>query len=488
MDLEGFELSVRSMSKVLAIIFIVLYAYTILSSITVILLENRNPVKSLSWILVLIMLPGIGLILYIAVGQDYRKKKFVEKKTIQHLTDRPVASFDISKLDTSYMDNNQLNLINMLYRNSGAPGYAFNKIDILPDGVSTFESFFEAIGNAQDHIHIEFFIFENDEISNRMRELLIRKAKEGVRVRMIYDYWGSLKLSMSARYIKSLKEAGVYVYPFLPFRFRVGRSKINYRNHRKIVVVDGKIGFTGGINIADRYFKGNKLGIWRDTVVRIEGSAVHGLQMQFLLDWHFVDRKLITAEKYFPKPEIFNQNLIQIVSSGPDTDWEAIMQGFASAMMSATKYIYIHSPYFIPNELILGSVQIAALSGVDVRLMIPVRSDSRMTDASTSSYVEQLLEAGVKVLRYKDGFLHSKAIVIDDFISIIGSCNMDERSFSQNFEVNAFIYESATAHQLRNLFIRDMEKCETLTLDEWNVRKNWEKLKESMARLFSPLQ
>lgn len=476
------------MPQVLTIVFIALYAYTILSSIAVILLENRNPVKSLSWILVLILLPGIGLIFYIAFGQDYRKKKFVEKTTIQHLTDRPVASFDISKLDTSYMDNNQLNLINMLYRNSGAVGYAFNKIDILPDGVSTFDSFFDAIGNAKNHIHIEFFIFADDEISNKMRELLIKKSKEGVRVRMIYDYWGSLKLSMSARYIKSLKDAGVYVHPFLPLRFRLGRSKINYRNHRKIVVVDGKVGFTGGINIADRYFKGNKLGIWRDTVVRIEGSAVHGLQMQFLLDWHFVEKKLITAEKYFPIPEKFNQNLIQIVSSGPDTDWEAIMQGIASAVMSATKYIYIHSPYFIPNELILGCVQMAALSGVDVRLMIPIRSDSRFTDASTSSYMGQLLEAGVKVLRYKEGFLHSKAIVIDDFISIVGSCNMDERSFTQNFEVNAFIYETASAHQLRNLFIRDMEKCELMTLEDWKNRKKWEKLKESVARLFSPLQ
>ncbi len=476
------------MSQVLVIIFLALYVYTILSSIAVILLENRNPVKSLSWILVLILLPGLGLILYIAIGQNFRKKKFVDKTTIQHLTDRPVASFDIGKLDTSYMDNNQLNLINMLYHNSGAVGYAFNKIDILSEGVATFDAFFDAIEQAQDHIHIEFFIFADDEISNRMRELLIRKAKEGVRVRMIYDYWGSFRLSISARYIRSLKEAGVYVHPFLPLRFRLGRSKINYRNHRKIVLVDGKVGFTGGLNVADRYFKGNHLGIWRDTVVRIEGAAVHGLQMQFLLDWHFVERKLITAEKYFPEPEKFASNLIQIVSSGPDTDWEAIMQGIAAAIMSATKYVYIHTPYFIPNELILGVVQMAALSGVDVRLMIPSRSDSRFTDASTSSYMGQVLESGAKVLRYSGGFLHSKAIVIDDFISIIGSCNMDERSFSQNFEVNAFIYEKATAGRLRDLFLRDMEKCEELTLDVWLNRKRKDKLKESVARLFSPLQ
>ncbi len=476
------------MPQVLALIFIVLYTYTILSSITVILLENRNPVKSLSWILVLILLPGIGLIFYIALGQDYRKKKLISEQSIQHLKERPVDSFDIGKLDTSYMDNNQINLIKMLYNNSGAVGYAFNKIDILHEGPTTFDSFFEAIRNAKDHIHIEFFIFENDYISNKMRELLIQKAKEGVRVRMIYDYWGSFRLAISAKYIKSLKDAGVYVYPFLPLKLRIGRSKINYRNHRKIVVVDGKVGFTGGINVADRYYKGNYLGVWRDTVVRIEGSAVHGLQMQFLLDWYFVDQKLITAEKYFPLPQKHHQNLIQIVPSGPDTDWEAILQGITSAIMSATQYVYIHSPYFIPPELILGAMQMAALSGIDVRLMIPERSDSRFTDASTYSYMGQILEAGVKVLRYKDGFLHSKAIVIDDFISIIGSCNMDERSFTQNFEMNAFIYESQTALNLRNLFMRDMNKCEVLTLEKWNDRKRWQKLKESVARLFSPLQ
>ena len=348
------------MSRALFIIFLALYVYTIISSITVILLENRNPVKSLSWILVLIMLPGVGLILYIGFGKDYRKKKFISEQSVRHLKERPVASFDIDQLDSTYMDNNQLNLIKMLYNNSGAVGYAFNKIDVLADGPSTFEAFFNDIRSAKEHIHIEFFIFADDEISNQLREILIQKAKEGVRIRMIYDYWGSLKLSMSARYIKSLQEAGVYVRAFLPLRFRIGRSKINYRDHRKIVVVDGKIGYTGGINIADRYFKGNKLGKWRDTMVRIEGAAVHGLQMVFLLDWNFVEKKLIIDSKYFPDPPKFKENLIQIVSSGPDTDWEAIMQGMASAFMSATQYIYIHSPYYIPNELILGCMQMAA--------------------------------------------------------------------------------------------------------------------------------
>lgn len=474
------------MTSIIAIFIIALYIYTTISTITVLLLENRNPVKSLSWVLVMFFLPVLGMFFYLLLGQDYRKKKIISKKSIRRVTERPVASFDISKLDTTLYDNNQLNLVKMLYKNSEAAGYAYNKIEVLSTGITTFDALFKAIANAKDHIHIEFFIFDDDIIANKLRELLIQKAKEGVRVRMIYDYWGSFNLSR--KYLNSLKDAGIYVRPFLPFRWKISRSsKINYRNHRKLVVIDGKIGFTGGLNIADRYIYGNKLGLWRDTFISMEGAAVHGLQLLFMIDWYFVERKLIDGKKYFPDPEKFDQNMVQIVNSGPDTDWEAIMQGIASAIMSATKYVYIHSPYYMPTEVIATCVEMSALSGIDVRLMIPMRSDSRLSDASTCSYLGQALEAGVRVFRYKDGFLHSKAIVVDDFISIVGSCNMDERSFVQNFEANVFVYERKTALHLKDLFLKDMEKCEELTLDVWSERKRSQKFKESFARLFSPI-
>lgn len=474
------------MTHILTSFIIVLYVYTVISTISVLLLENRNPVKSISWVLVLIFLPLIGMWLYLLLGQDYRKKKIISKKSIRSVIDRPVASFDLDSLDTSMMSANQLNLVKLLYKNSEAAGYADNKIDLFTDGMSTFDSLFDAIENAKDHIHIQFFIFEDDVISNRLRELLIRKAREGVRVRMIYDYWGSLNLSK--KYLKSLEDAGVYFQPFLPFRWQISRTnKINYRNHRKLVVVDGKIGFTGGMNVADRYIYGNKLGNWRDTFVRFEGAAVHGLQLLFLVDWYFVDRKYVEGPEYFPEPAKFGPNLVQLVSSGPDTDWEAIMQGIASAMMSATKYIYIHTPYFMPNDVIANSMEIASLSGVDVRLMIPQRSDSRLSDASTFSYLGRAMEAGVRVFIYKEGFLHSKAIVIDDFISIVGSTNIDERSFDQNFEANAFIYGTETALELKEHFLKDEVNCMELTLEAWNNRRHRQKLKESFARLFSPL-
>lgn len=474
------------MTHFLTVVIVALYVYTIIGTISVLLLENRNPAKSLSWVLVLLFLPVIGMFFYLLLGQDYRKTKIISQKSIRRVTDRPVASFDINKLDSTLMDDNQLNLVKLLYRNSEAAGYAFNKIDIFSTGESTFSAIFDAIKAAKDHVHIEFFIFDDDRISNQLRELLIRKVKEGVRVRLIYDYWGSFKLSK--KYLKTLRDAGVYVRPFLPFRWRISRSnKINYRNHRKLIVVDGKIGFTGGLNVADRYIYGNKLGNWRDTFIQLEGSAVHGLQLLFMIDWYFVDQKLLAAQEYFPVPQQFDQNLIQIVNSGPDSDWSAILQGIVSAFSSATKYIYIHSPYFMPTDIIATSIQIAALSGVDVRLMIPVKSDSGFSDASSSSYLGQALEAGVRVFRYGNGFLHSKAMVIDDFISIVGSTNMDERSFAQNFEANAFIYDPKTAVKLKELFLKDIENCEELTLEAWSARKRRQKLKESFARLFSPL-
>jgi cardiolipin synthase A/B len=474
------------MTHFLTVVIVVLYLYTIISTISVLLLENRNPAKSLSWVLVLLFLPVIGMFFYLLLGQDYRKTKIISKKSIRRVTDRPVASFDINKLDSTLMGDNHLNMVKLLYRNSEAAGYAFNKIDLFSTGESTFNAIFDAIRNAKDHVHIEFFIFDDDRISNQLRELLIQKVKEGVRVRLIYDYWGSFKLTK--KYLKTLRDAGVYVRPFLPFRWKISRSnKINYRNHRKLVVVDGKIGFTGGLNVADRYIYGNQLGNWRDTFIQLEGSAVHGLQLLFMIDWYFVDQKLIEGQEYFPEPQKFEQNLIQIVNSGPDSDWSAILQGIVSAFSSATKYIYIHSPYFMPTDIIATSIQIAALSGVDVRLMIPVRSDSKFSDASSSSYLGQALEAGVRVFRYNNGFLHSKAMVIDDFISIVGSTNMDERSFAQNFEANAFIYDPKTAIKLKELFLEDMENCEELTLEAWTMRKRRQKLKESFARLFSPL-
>ncbi len=474
------------MTEILSILLLPLYIYTLISTILVLLMENRNAAKSLAWVMVLIFLPLFGLILYLLVGQDHRKIKIISKKSIRRVNNRPVANLDLEEIKTKGLTDSQLKLVKLLYHNNDSLGYASNKIEVLADGETTFNSLFEAIRNAKKHIHIQFFIFGDDRISNQLRELLIQKAQEGVRVRMIYDYWGSFDLSK--KYLKTLRESGAFVRSFLPLRLRFSRSKINYRNHRKMVIVDGKIGFTGGLNVADRYIYGNTLGTWRDTFIRMEGAVVHGLQLSFLVDWYFVERKFIQGSSYFPKPEKFdNDNLIQIVTGGPDSDWKAILQGISYAMVNATKYIYIHTPYYIPPSVLENCIQIAALSGIDVRLLIPVKSDSALSDASTRTYFGRAMEAGVRIYQYNKGFLHSKAIVIDDFISIVGSCNLDERSFGQNFEANAFIYESKTALQLKELFLQDIKGCEELSLEGWRKRKKFQKFKESLARLFSPI-
>lgn len=475
------------MSQILTFIILALYIYSIVSTILVILLENRNPIRSFTWLLALLFLPVIGLILYFGIGRNYRRNKIFSKNAISKLTHRPTASFDIQQLENKELGVSHTKLIKLLHNNNNSAAYADSKVDIYSDGESTFEAIFEAIESAKEHIHIDFYIIADDATSNRFREALIRKSQEGVRVRIIYDYLGSFQFVWRKKYIRSLKKAGVYIQPFLPIGKEVFRSRINHRNHRKLLIVDGKIGFTGGLNIADRYLHGNHLGKWRDTFVRFEGAAVHGLQVLFLIDWHFVDSKFITDSKYFPAPQKLGNNIVQMVASGPDTDWEAIMQGITSAIMTAKKYVYIQSPYFIPPEVILSCIQMTALSGIDIRIMIPKHSDTKLAKISTMSYLGEIMEAGVRVFEYTAGFLHSKAIVVDDFISIIGSSNMDERSYMQNFEANAFIYEEETALHLKESFLRDMKTCEELTLAQWNKRSKGQKLKESVARLFSPV-
>ena len=462
-----------------------LYIYTIIAIIIAILLDNRDPAKSLAWITILILLPLLGILLYLFFGHDFRKQKIITRKSVRHIKNRPAPICDISNVDMQQLTDQQQHLIQLLMKVGEAPVYAGSKIDVYTDGASTFEAMFTAIEQAKQHIHIEFFIFENDRVSNRLRELLIKKAKEGVRVRMIYDYLGSWRLPKS--YIRSLRAAGVYVRSFLPVRFRMTRFKINYRNHRKVLVVDGKVGFTGGLNIADRYLYGNQLGQWRDTFVRIEGNAVHGLQANFLIDWLFVDRKLIVDSKYYPEMPTYDDNLVQFVASGPDSDWENIMHGLTHAIMTSTKYVYMHTPYFVPSQSVVSAIHTAALSGVDVRLLIPERSDSPISAAATKSYIGRLLEAGVKVYFYQNNFLHSKSIVIDDMVSSIGSANLDERSGNQNFELNAFIYDIDTAAKLKHHFLNDLEHSREIDIESWNQRSGWEKLKESISRLFVPL-
>ena len=343
----------------------------------------------------------------------------------------------------------------------------------------------QAIAQAEHHIHLEFYIFEDDAVGRLVRDALIDKARQGVEVKVLYDDVGCWRVPRS--FFQEMKMQGIEVHSFLKVMFPLFTSKVNYRNHRKIVVVDGKVGFVGGMNLAERYVRGIGGGCWRDTHLRLEGRAVHGLQTTFLLDWFFVDRSLITSRAYFPKMECCGTSLVQVVTGDPVSPWREVMQGLLMALGQARHYFYIQTPYFLPTESLLIAMQSAALSGVDVRLMLPLKADNSLTHWASCSYLKDVLTAGVKVYFYQPGFLHSKLIVSDDMLYTVGSTNLDFRSFEHNFEVNAFVYDAATAPAVRDIFLRDQQEAVQVLLKSWQQRPWRLKALESVVRLMAPL-
>jgi len=343
------------------------------------------------------------------------------------------------------------------------------------------------IERAKEHIHIEYFIIKDDQIGNEIRRLLIEKAKQGVKVRIIYDAVGSFRLSKY--YIESLKKAGVEIYPFFPVAFPLFSRDLNYRNHRKIVVVDGVVGFVGGLNIGDEYLgKSDKFNFWRDTHLEIKGEAVYALQTIFLNDWNYVSKQIIDGADFFPEHIIHKQALMQVVASGPDSEWQAILQAFYKMMASATDKIWITTPYLVPEESLMMGLKTAALSGVDVRIIIPSQPDHFFVYWSSQSNIEALLEAGVKIYQYRNGFIHSKIIIADRLSATVGTTNLDIRSLEINFEVNAFIYDVPTIIRLEEDFVRDLKECNEYSLEGFRKRKFRYKVLEALGRLVSPLQ
>ena len=376
-------------------------------------------------------------------------------------------------------------LISLFRNTTQAFPFDGNRIEIYTNGGSMLQSLLRELQNARQHIHIEFYIFEDDAIGRMVRDVLVEKARAGVEVRLIYDDVGCWHVPN--RFYDEMLSAGIEVRSFLKVRFPLFTSKVNYRNHRKIVVIDGRVGFVGGMNLAERYMRGFSWGIWRDTHIMLEGKAVHGLQTAFLLDWYFVDRTLITASRYFPKIDSCGSSLAQIVTSEPIGPWKEIMQGLTVAITSAKNYFYMQTPYFLPTEQILAAMQTAALSGVDVRLMLPERADNWITHLGSRSYLADVMQAGVKVYFYKKGFLHSKLMVSDDMLSTVGSTNVDFRSFEHNFEVNAFMYDVETALEMKEIFLQDQRESTQIFLKNW-VKRSWRRrAAESVVRLLAPL-
>ncbi|MEN6453629.1 MAG: cardiolipin synthase [Prolixibacteraceae bacterium] len=470
----------------------IVYLLTVIFIATLIVLENRSPIKTISWILVLILLPFAGIIIYLFFGQEYRKKKMFSRKGLHDLEKlRKLTQSQLDQLPKNYLAlSNAIyqkkRLMNLLLANSNAILSDDNEIKILRNGEQVYPAMFQAMEEARHHIHLEFYIVDNDVVGNQLRELLIRKAGAGVEVRFIYDDVGSWKLPK--KYIRSLREAGVKIDCFIKVRFPLLTSKVNYRNHRKIVVVDGKTAFVGGLNIADRYLNGTKiLGPWRDTHLMLKGGAATGLQVIFMADWYFVSKEILQGDRYFHALEHGQGKIVQIVASGPDSDWETLSQAYFTAIASAHDKVYIATPYLIPNTEIGSAMKAAALAGIDIRILLPGKSDAIIPKWGTHSYISELLEAGVKIYFYQPGFMHSKLIIVDGVLSSVGTANLDFRSLETNFEVNAMIYDEGIAKKLEKLFLNDLQQSSKIVLNEWEQRPRFSKAKESFARLLSPL-
>ncbi len=468
------------------------YFVTVVVIAVIIVHENRNPIKTISWILVLVLLPVVGIVFYLFFGQEYRKRKMFSRKGLKNLeqlrkkTQQQLSQLPQNELEFSEAIFDKRHLMKLMLSNSNALLTNNNEVKILKNGNEAFPAMFQAMEEAKHHIHLEYYIVEDDELGRQLHDILQRKAKEGVEVRFIFDDVGSWQLPR--KYIRSLRGAGVKIDCFMKVRFPMLTSRVNYRNHRKIVIVDGEVAFTGGLNVANRYLNGTKrMGHWRDTHVMLRGSAATSSQIIFMADWFFVSKEILKGRKYFKDLKPGGGKLVQVVHSGPDSDYESIGQAYFSAIASAHEKVYISTPYLIPTSEIIFAMKTAALGGIDIRIILPGKSDAITPKWSTESFIEELLEAGVKVYFYQAGFNHSKTMVVDGIIASIGSANMDFRSLETNFEVNALIYDDKTALELEQQFMQDLKQSQEVNLKDWQKRHWLRKTKESFARLLSPM-
>lgn len=480
--------------NLLSVVVTVSLILNIFLAIFLIFLERRDASSTWAWLMVLFFIPIVGFIAYLLLGRKLRKKHLFRwegrnKIGIDKLIDYQIDAIEKGTFDFKLDDAMQYkDLINMHLRNNHAVLTQDNAVQIFNDGEAKFQALIEDLEHAKDHIHIQYYIFRLDGLGKRIYEVLLRKAKQGVKVRLLFDDMGSR--SIRKRHFKEMIKVGGEVETFFPSILPLINPRLNYRNHRKIVVIDGRIGYIGGFNVGDEYLGLDpKLGYWRDTHLRLEGSSLHPLQTRFLLDWNQAssDKSIEYSDRYFPAIPLKGSVGLQIVSSGPDSEWEQIKNGYLKLMAMAKDYIYIQTPYFVPDASFMDTLRIACLSGIDVRIMIPNKPDHIFVYWATYSYVGQLLQAGAKVYIYENGFLHTKMIVVDNEASTVGTANIDVRSFKLNFEVNAFIYDRETSRKLAELFEQDMALSSELTLELYEERTRFIKMKESFARLLSPI-
>lgn len=458
------------------------YGVTILSIIGVVISENRNPVKSLAWVTVLLVVPAVGLILYFFFGRSIKNKRFISRRNRRKLKKHePARAFNPSRSDLSLESIQQIKLGQSL---TGAPYYDGNSAEIFNNGRDKFKAMFDDIRKARTYIYLQYYIFNDDAIGRELADLLMEKSRQGLDVKVIYDHVGSFKTK--SRFFKQMRQAGVEVYPFFKVTFPFFGTRINWRNHRKICLIDGQIGYIGGMNIADRYIDGGKFPVWRDLHLRVAGPVLKSLNHSFSSDWNFMGRPIPEGMAGEPKADEGELGM-QLITSGPTGQWSNIGLVFLKSIGNAKKAVYLQTPYFLPTEGLLRALQAAALSKIDVRIMIPRRSDSALLRYASFSYIKECLRSGIKFYLYDKGMLHSKAIIVDDEFATVGSTNFDFRSFEHNFESNLFIYSKKFNRSLKDQFMADLESSTRVLPYDWDRRPLKSKVLESIVRLFAPI-
>lgn len=469
-----------------------IFFINIVLSIVIVFFQRRDPKTVWTWLLVLNFIPLLGFFLYLMIGQDLHKKKMFKTKEVEDILNAAIGKQEEvllrNELKIEDPDIKEYSDLIMYNLQSGGAVYSDdNEVEIYTDGKEKFKALTQEIRKAKKYIHIQYYIIQPDELFFSIEEELAKKVKEGVEVRILYDSMGCR--NMREKHWRRLREEGIMLAEFFPAFLKKFQFRLNYRNHRKIVVIDGETAFVGGFNIGREYLGlKEKFGYWRDTHLQIRGSAVNDLQLRFVLDWNYAaSENLFRSGKYFETPKGNGNNGIQIITSGPDSKGHSVKNNYIRLLHKAKRSVYIQTPYFIPDEAYLNAIKIAARSGVDVRLMIPCKPDHPFVYWATYSYMDDLIKAGVKCYTYDNGFLHAKGMMVDGMVSCYGTANMDIRSFHLNFEVNATIYSKEVTQKLEQAFREDLKLCSRITPTIYAKRSFGIRIKEQVSRLLSPL-
>ncbi|MBN2490411.1 MAG: cardiolipin synthase [Planctomycetes bacterium] len=454
-----------------------------------IVMERRSPVATWAWLLILTLIPVVGVPLYLLFGRTTIKRKIRLGASAARQLGREglPLEFPPSMVGAAIdLDRIEVGTARLAVGLGGTLLRACNRVDVLQDGPETFAALVQAIREATHYVHLEFFIFSPGGIGARLRDALAEAAGRGVEVRMLFDAFGSFRLP--AAYLAPVLERGGRLEFFAPVRFSRLRRRPDFRNHRKILVVDGRVGFVGGINVMDEYVADVRPDTpWRDTHLRVVGPIVQDLERVLNESWFLATDEVLAEPRHFGAPAPAGDALAQVVASGPDNEWPAIEKIYTSAIFAARRNIHIATPYLVPTDAVLSALASAALRGVTVQVLVPCRGDHTLVQWAGRSYYPELLEAGVRVFEFGPRIMHAKVLTVDGRFNLVGTANLDIRSFRLNYEVGMIVYDRAVTAELDAALARDVAQSHEVEIEAFRKRPYLQRFRENTARLFSPV-